>query len=332
MNSPLSRSAAFLPVLVALFLVSFLGIDEANAGFWCDTSQDTAHWSVPHDGAQVTPETRILLVIRYQNQGEEISVADASGEPVEGDLIKVEMGHRMDIWPSAFLEFVPQAPLADGEYTVTFEEGTELFEFTFDVDTSLDSPATPEAVSFEWFTETGGFQEDECGSGQEELQYIAIEPLDEAPAYYEIFIDHVDGSETVQLVPSDARGGELNYYTIEGVDCVTVTAHHSDGTAGEATQYCEPHKCMHYPVDDEAEFGNALGTTDWDNVDGCDEDENGGEEQDVGDGADEEDEEDEEDENSSCSTTGSSQIPGLLVLVTIGLIGMRRLTPRASLA
>ncbi len=299
---------------VATIFIAVVPIGEAEAGFWC-AGQNTGEWTIPADGTVAPPDARILTVFSNATGGgistDTIVLVDGEDEEVEGDVELVAMGHRTGIFPEDYGEFLPDEPLVDGEYSLMI--GADVLS-TFSIDESYESAAEPEAVELQWYRETQNRgQEDECGGALSEMHYLSIEPLADEPAYYELLLTHSDGSETAQLIASDAYDGELRYYTFFDVECLSVTAHLSDGSSGEATEYCEPHKCVHEEYSEDTEFGASLGTTEWDEVSGCEYDNPGliyaedDEENGEDNGAD--------DDNGGCTATSGSVPPVWMVIL-----------------
>lgn len=320
--------AAALPLLIATVITAFITlvpIGEAEAGFWCN-GQNTGEWTIPADGSVAPPDARILTVFSNSTGGslstDAIDLVDGQEEEVDGEVTLVDMGHRTGIFPEEYGEFLPDESLAEGDYSLKIGDAVLT---TFSVDESYEPPSSPEAVELQWYRETQDApQEDECGGALSEMHYLSIEPLAEEPAYYELLIEHFDGSETAQLLASNAYGGERRYYTFDDVECLSITAHLVDGTPGETTEYCEPHKCTHQDYPEDTEFGSSLGTTEWEDVSGCDVEYPPG---DDGDGEDTENDEDtaEDDDSGSCAAASGSAPPVWMVfLLVLGAMLRRR--------
>ena len=356
-----STALSLMLAAVAAIFVALVPIGEAEAGFWCG-GQTTGEWTIPADGSVAPPETRVLTVFSNTSSlhapaddestsspmyEDYIVVVDENGEEIDGEAGIVEMGHLTGIWPEDYGEFLPDEPLAEGEYdfVIKREDTDDTVLSTFSIDEGYESSSPPEAVEIQWFRKTQNKpQEGECGNALSEMHYLSVEPLADEPAYYEVLLEHSDGSETPQLLASDAYDGELRYYTFHDVECLSITAHLIDGTSGETTEYCEPHKCDHTEYPDDTEFGGNLGSTDWDEISGCEfenpggavfeDPENGGENGDDTENGDADGEDNgdvdgedngEDDDNGSCAAVSGSTPPiWMVLLVALGLMLRRK--------
>ena len=263
---------------VALAIALFIGLVDIGEAQACDPAAETIGWTVPADGDVITPETPFIFVVGGFFLGEDlVSVVDSEGNEIAGE----QTHHSMARWFSGMREFVPDEPLADGEYTVRVDyEGNanfpnlEPFEMTVTVDANFELPASPEATDFDWYHETHDETQGDTCYMANEIHQVAVQPLAVEPAYFEMIFQHHDGSETIQLLSADAHDGSLRRYETTEVECISVVARLADGSGGEVNQICQPHKCKHYEGE---ELNTSLGATDWDEVSGCDGD--GGEQQ-----------------------------------------------------
>ena len=302
-----SKSA---PAVLATGVVLTLGLVDIQEAEACDPAGESVGWTAPQQSDVIPPDTTFIFGVGGFFLGDDvITVVDEDDNEIDGEQTQMSMARLF----SGMREFVPDEPLAAGEYTVTIDyednpnwPDAEPFAMTVTVDEDFEAPAAPEAVDFEWFHETHDEEQGDSCFMADEIHQIAVEPLADEPAYYEVILEHGDGSESLELLPSTADDGELHRYEVTDVECVSVVARLFDGSGGEVNKVCQPHKCKHY----EGEANQmGLGFTDWSEVSGC-----------SGEGT----EEGSTEEGSCSSVSGSAPPLWLMLLVALGLVNSRR--------
>ncbi|TXD39276.1 hypothetical protein FRC98_02430 [Lujinxingia vulgaris] len=247
-----------LAIGAGVMLASGLYAVEAHA---CDPALEYVVDALPAEDAVVAPDAQLLIFFNGAQDDPTIELVDEAGEPV---AVSVE---RMS--QAAFFGFVrellPQAPLAEGTYSMRVTYGNEYqddFERSFEVDADHAWAPVEGAPELTWYRETyaeGTGNSCEWGDAYQMIRFGAV------PGAVSYYVELQRGDTVLEQRYLSDKVDAFHGFVMEGVECVRVAALSGDGGPGESAELCVPDKCNHF----EGEMPWQFGTTDWDEVDGC---------------------------------------------------------------
>lgn len=286
--------------------VSLMSVDASA----CSLVTEEVRWTIPAAGQTVVDETPIAVVVGGWSVDGELVLRDDSG-----DLVAIGEKSELAGAHSYVYEIERDAPLDAGEYTVTLDyPGSgrlQPYEFGFTVDDDLESQSPPGVVDFRWHRETYERTAGDSCFATDEFHILRLEPLDTSPAFYEVtFVSEGEPIGFDYIPPGRLDGRLHDRFEVRDVDCVRANAVAEDGRRGDVVEHCTPDRCNHFDTD---RHHGTLGTTDWEEVSGCNLSEDSQSHHENGDPA------------RGCSnTTGST--PGLLfaIVMVMLLAGIRR--------
>lgn len=314
LSAPGGRRTPLLSVLALLILPAtlLLAAPEAEA---CSLGAENVFWSLPADGESILPETPILLGISGEPLGSprEVTLLHEDQEVVTE--LQTAYLYGLFSWAA---QVQPDGSLIDGDYllTVTYEDSeySDDFSLAFTVDQSLDPGPAPGPVDFSWYQHTLAQPSGDSCYNLDEAQVLSIEPLADAPYYYEITFHREGQGPLPYLRRADTIGDQLHLFYRFDIDCVEVRGVSFNGVAGDSVEICQPDKCFQ---SDNTSTYVEFGDVDWDSVIGCSSNEAPVPGQppanDGNDGR-----------RGGCSTTGGSPAPAALLLLLVGAFLRRR--------
>ena len=247
-----------LVICAGVMMASVLPVQEAQA---CDPALEYVVDALPAEDAVVAPDAQLLIFFNGAQDDPVVELVNAAGEQVPVSVERVNQ--------AAFFGFVrellPEAPLAEGSYSirVTYDdEFQEDFERSFEVDAEHTWAPIESAPELTWYQETYAEGTGNSCEWGDEYQMIRFGEVPGAITYYV----ELERDDTIleQRYLSD-KAGMFHGFVMQDIDCVRVVALSGDGGAGESTELCVPDKCNHF----EGEMPFQFGTTDWDEVEGC---------------------------------------------------------------